>query len=191
MNEQDLITDAASGNVHAFGQLIMPYEKPIYNFCRRMLGDDYDAQDVSQEIFIRVYKNIKKYRTRSGASFKSWLYAIANNACIDELRKRKSRIRPESLDAAFESDDGEAYRQLRSPEELPEEAVIKKERQKIIAEAVSNMPASFRQMIVLRDIRGFGYEEIAEITGMKLGTVKSKISRARQYLAEQLQKIYV
>ena len=191
MNEHDLIQDAASGDFRAFEELIIPYEKPIYNYCLRMLCDVYEAEDVSQEVFIKVYKNLKKYQSRTDGSFKSWVYTIANNACIDEIRKRKSRVRPESLDEVYESDGGEMSRQFESGEITPEEAVIKKERQKIITGAISKLPAEFKQMILLRELRGMSYEEIAKITGIKIGTVKSKISRARAYLKEQIKKIYV
>jgi len=191
VNEHDLVKNAASGDSRAFEQLIIPYEKPIYNFCLRMLGDTYDAQDISQEVFVKVYKNLQKYQVRNNGSFKSWVYTIANNSCIDEIRKRKVRGQPESLDAEIESDDGEMTRQIESDEPSPEEAFVNMERQNSIKKAISELPPDFRQMIVLRDIRGFSYEEIAKITGIKIGTVKSKISRARIYLKEQFIKNYV
>jgi len=191
MNEQDLIKKAASGDAEAFGRLIEPYERPVYNFCRRVLGDGYDAEDVSQEVFIKIYRSIGGYTDRRAGSFKNWVYRIANNACIDELRKRKARPVAESLDETYESDEGESVRQFESPELPPEEAVLKKERQKIIADAIRNLAPEFKRVIILRDVRGFSYEDIAQMTGMKIGTVKSKISRARVNLKEQIQKKYV
>jgi len=191
MNEDDLIKKAVSGDADAYGQLIAPYEKPIYNFCLRMLSNAQDAQDLSQEVFIKVYKNISKYKSRDGASFKNWLYRLANNACIDEIRKRKSRVHPESLDKPMELDENEMERQIDSGLATPEETAIKNERRAAVGNAIRKLPAEFRRMIVLRDLRGLSYEEIADITGVKLGTVKSKINRARGKLRELIKDYYV
>ena len=190
MNEQSLVRSAATGDARAFEELIIPYEKPIYNFCLRMLNDAGEAEDASQEVFIKVYKNIGRYRERHAGSFKSWVYAIANNACVDELRKRKARARPESLDTVYETEGGEMSAQFASTEQTPEQAVIVNERQKILSDAISGLPTEFRRMIILRDLRGLSYEEISGVTGAKLGTVKSKISRARAALRERVEKKY-
>ena len=191
MDEQELINGAAAGNMRAFEELIIPFEKPVYNFCLRMLGDSRDAQDVSQEVFIKIYKSIKNYRSRFDGSFKCWLYRVANNACIDEMRKRKSRLKPESLDAAYETEGGDMGRQFVSPGKTPEDIAIEKERRAAIKKAISSLPADFRRMIVLREMQGLSYEEISNITGIKIGTVKSKISRARDMLREQIKKTCV
>ena len=191
MNEDDLIKKVVSGDADAYGHLIAPYEKPIYNFCLRMLSNAQDAQDLSQEVFIKVYKNISKYKSRDGASFKNWLYRLANNACIDEIRKRKSRVQPESLDVHLDSGENEMERQIDSGLITPEETVIKRERRAAVGKAVGQLPPEFRQMVVLRDLRGLSYEEIAVVTGVKLGTVKSKINRARGKLRELIRDYYV
>jgi len=188
MNEHTLVRNAASGDAASFENLILPYEKPIYNFCFRMFNNREDAQDVAQEIFLKIFRNLKKFNSRGEGSFKKWLYKVANNACIDELRKRGSRISAESLDEAVESEDGEMSRQYESKESPPDEVVISRERQSEIKKAIAGLPADYKNIIILRDIQGLSYEEIAEITGAKLGTVKSKLSRARTALRDKLIK---
>ena len=197
LKERDkiLVNKAIAGDTGAFEQLITAYERSVYNIAYRMFNNAHDAQDVAQDIFIKIYKNLHRYQGRENSSFKSWVFAIANNTCIDEIRKRKSRIAPESLDIDIESEDGSIIRQIESDEPLPEDVVLVKERRAQLSAAINKMPAGLKNMIVLRDIQGLSYEEISEVTGMKLGTVKSKISRARASLkdiytdlAEQKQK---
>ena len=139
MNEHTLVRNAASGDAASFENLILPYEKPIYNFCFRMFNNREDAQDVAQEIFLKIFRNLKKFNSRGEGSFKKWLYKVANNACIDELRKRGSRISAESLDEAVESEDGEMSRQYESKESPPDEVVISRERQSEIKRAIAGL----------------------------------------------------
>ena len=188
MDEQILIKQAQSGDTDAFEQLARLYGAQVYNFCCRMTNNTHDAEDIAQDVFIKIYGGIKKFKHRGEGSFRRWVYTVANNACTDALRKKKSRIRPDSLDAAIETEDGVLYNEPVSPESTPEETVLKKERQEILKQAIAELPAQFRQMIVLRDVRGLSYSDIAQITGNNPGTVKSKISRARACLREQLKK---
>jgi len=191
MNENELIKSAIAGDADAFERLVAAYEKPIYNYCLRMLCDAEDARDATQDVFLKLYRNLAKYRSREGASFKSWVYRLANNTCIDAIRRKKARIAPDSLDAAMETDDGALERQVGAIGDTPEDAVLMKERQAAIRRAIDALPTEFRQMITLRDLQGLSYEEITQITGIKPGTVKSKINRARGKLRELIQKNYV
>lgn len=186
VHEQDLLDGAIAGDSACFERLIAPYEKIVFNIAYRMFNNTQDAQDVSQEILIKVYRNLRKYNGTDGGSFKRWVYTIANNACIDEIRRRKARISPESLDSQTELQDGTINRQFESSEDSPEAIILGKERRMQIKSAIEALAPEYRQMIVLRDITGLSYEEICEVTGNKMGTVKSKISRARGKLKSLL-----
>ncbi|MCL2700028.1 MAG: sigma-70 family RNA polymerase sigma factor [Defluviitaleaceae bacterium] len=181
----DLIKKAAGGDVGAFEKLITEHEKHIFNVAYRMLGNVEDAKDISQEAIIKIYKNID--RCADIKAFKGWITTITTNACIDFLR-RKKRYNALSLDAEIETEDGTLEMQLPSDELSPEEQLIYHELRSDIAAAMRRLPDSYRIFIVMRDIYGYSYNEIASHMGVQLGTVKSRISRARNILRTELQK---
>lgn len=175
-------------DLSAFEELIMPYEKLVYNISYRMLGNTEDAKDVSQEVWLKVYKNLSKRNDMD--SFKAWVCTITNNACIDFLRKKKVRIKPDSIDVMYQTDEGEAIISIEDKKEAtPEEVLISKERKKAIINAVGMLNPVHKAAIIFRDINGFSYEEIAAITSQNIGTVKSQISRARESLRTILLKM--
>ncbi len=165
----------------SFTSLIEKYQHDVYNFCYRFLGDAEDASDCSQEIFIRIYKHLPKFGFRS--KFSTWLYRIMVNACNDMASSKKYRRSQVSLER--ESVDGEhipvPIENSSSPN--PEQTAIRKEMQEVFQAALSEINQRFRAVIILRDIEGRSYEEISKLMGMKLGTVRSTLSRARLEMA--------
>ena len=187
MNLDDsLLQRAATGDMDAFEELILGYEKLIYNITYRMLGNAEDARDASQEVLIKIYKNLGK--CTSIKAFKSWVYTVANNTCIDEIRKRKNKPF-ESLNKLIQTEDGDIQQQLPADDPTPEERFLEQERREILQQAICQLSPEHRTLIVLRDIQGLHYEELANATGTSLGTVKSRLSRARTQLCQIISKI--
>jgi len=180
-DDDSMLQRAVSGDMEAFETLIRSYEKLIYNITYRMLGNPDDARDASQEVFIKIYKNLSKCANMK--AFKSWVYTVTNNTCIDEIRKRKNKT-ADSLDAMIRTEDGEMEKQFPADELTPEERLLRKESRESLKKAIMQLSPEHRSLIVLRDIRGLSYSELAEATGASLGTVKSRLSRARNQLCQ-------
>ncbi len=180
-----LVKLAKSGDMQAFETLIIKHEKIVYNIALRMFGASEDVKDISQEVFLKVYRNLQQFDEKS--AFSTWVYRIAMNTCIDEMRKRKNK-QTYSLEEELEDTDGSYQKQFADNEETPEQTMMRKEAQSEILQALETLSAEHRMAIVLRDIRGFSYEEIADMTDTTLGTVKSRISRARLQLKEEILK---
>lgn len=170
----------------AFAELVRRYQSHIDRVLYNLAPDWTDRADLAQEVWIRVYRHIK--RLQDPVKFRSWLSRIATNLFYDELRKRKRMRPPLSLDAPRLLDDGQMDWEIASPDPGPEENLTTAEFYEQLHAAIADLPEAFRTTIVLREIEGQSYEEIAEITGVSLGTVKSRIARARQRLQLQLQK---
>lgn len=169
----------------AFAELLRRYQSHVDRVLYHLAPDWQDRADLAQEVWIRVYRNIK--RLQEPAKFRGWLSRIATNLFYDELRKRK-RVRPSlSLDAPRTLDDGEMDWEIAADSPGPDEDLTTREFYDQLRDAIADLPEVFRTTIVLREIEGLAYEEIAEITGVSLGTVKSRIARARQRLQLQLQ----
>ena len=169
----------------AFEKLILDYEKYIFNLAYRMLGNVEDAKDVSQEAIIKIYRNFDKCKEITAV--KSWIGTITTNACIDFLR-RKKRYNELSFDAEIETEDGMLEQQMKSGDPTPEEQVIYRELRSDIAAALARQSDSNRILIVMRDIYGYSYNEIAASMGLQLGTVKSRLSRARNNLRLEIRQ---
>jgi RNA polymerase sigma-70 factor (ECF subfamily) len=181
--ELRLVEAARRGDVESFNALVRLYEGRVYNLCFRMLGDAESAADAAQEAFLSAFRNLRGFR---GGSFRSWMLRIATNASYDALRARKRRPAV-SLDAASE-DEGEdaAPLQIADPAESPDDTALRRELATAIQAGLGVLPEDQRAVIVLSDIEGLSYEEIAHITGANLGTVKSRLSRGRARLREVL-----
>ena len=177
-----LVERAKRGDVEAFEQLIGQHQKTVYNIAYRLTGNHEDASDVAQEAFIRAYSSLAEFRGDS--SFATWLYRIVNNACLDELRKRK-RQRLTYIDESVTMDDGEMSRQIADTADGPEQALERVEIQRAVQESISTLDDEYRVVLVMRDIQGYSYNEIAESLGINLGTVKSRLNRARNALKEK------
>jgi RNA polymerase sigma-70 factor (ECF subfamily) len=162
------------------------YQSHVERVLYHLAPDWQDRSDLSQEVWIRVYRNIT--RLQEPEKFRGWLSRIATNLFYDELRKRKRHATPLSLDAPLSMEDGEVDWELPSDTPGPDEAMTTQEFYDQLQTAIADLPEVFRTTIVLREIEGMAYEEIAEITGVNLGTVKSRIARARNRLQDQLQE---
>ena len=178
--DEELIARFQQGDNYAFDQLVHRYKDPLLNFIYRFIGDINESEDIVQDTFYRVYKN--KHYYKEVAKFSTWIYTIAGNLAKTELRRRKRRrvfsIHKDTLsEKEFELPDPD-----RDPEEIVNSAITEKHIQK----AIGNLPPKFRQVIILRDVQGFSYEEISSIIKVPLGTVKSRVNRARLRLQEDL-----
>ncbi len=169
-----------------FAELLHRYKLHVDKILYHLAPEWQDRSDLAQEVWIRVYRNIK--RLQEPAKFKSWLSRITTNLFYDELRKRRRITPPLSLDAPLAFDDGIIDWEIATDTPGPEEELTTQEFYDRLRDAIAQLPEVFRVTIVLREIEGLSYEEIAEITEVSLGTVKSRIARARQRLQLQLQK---
>ncbi|MDD2503201.1 MAG: sigma-70 family RNA polymerase sigma factor [Clostridia bacterium] len=175
--ESLLIEEAKAGSFDAFAELIFLYEKKIYNYCLRMTNCREDAEDLTQEVFVRVYKNLKGFQGNSRLS--TWIFRIAHNICIDHFRKSKFTM--VSLNQPKNYED-QREMELPSEDPTPEQEALRKEQQEFLLKSIENLRPEYKTVIILRDIQHHSYEEIAEILDVPLGTVKSHISRARTAL---------
>jgi RNA polymerase sigma-70 factor (ECF subfamily) len=180
--EQRLVEAGQRGDVEAFNQLVRLYESRVYNLCYRMLGDADAAADVTQDTFISAYRNLQKFR---GGVFRSWLLRIATNACYDALRARKRRPTI-SLEAAREGDDDGPSFDIPDPSESPDDSALRRELAAAIQRGIAELPEEQRVVVILSDLQGLAYEEIALVTNTNLGTVKSRLSRGRARLRDVL-----
>lgn len=181
-SEKALVQKAKAGDRDAFAALVSAYEGKIYNFALRYLGNREDAMDASQEVFLRVFRFLPGFQEESG--FSTWIYRIGVNVCKDMLAKRTKRGElPLEL-----PDEDEDYRTAEvadsryDPETIVEQADLRKS----LADAIGQLPQQQREMIVLRDIEGLSYEEIGQVLSLESGTVKSRLSRARENLRKKL-----
>jgi RNA polymerase sigma-70 factor (ECF subfamily) len=180
--EQRLVEAGQRGDVEAFNQLVRLYEGRVYNLCYRMLGDPDAAADAAQDTFISAYRNLAKFR---GGLFRSWLLRIATNACLDALRARKRRPSV-SLGAKRDEDDEGTGLDIPDAGEALDETALRRELGAAIQQGLALLPEDQRIVVVLSDIQGLAYEEIAQVTNTNLGTVKSRLSRGRARLRDIL-----
>ncbi len=180
MDETALIVAAKKGELRAFNQLVLQYQGLAYNLAYRVLGDNDAAADVTQDSFVKAYKSLKQYR---GGSFKAWILRIVTNTCYDYLRARQRRP-ASSLDDLAE--DADRAGELTYHGEGPEEHALRAELSATIQMGIALLPADQRIALILSDVEGMSYQEIAEVTESELGTVKSRLSRARAKLRDYL-----
>ncbi len=181
-NEKALVQQAKAGDRNAFAALVSAYEGKIYNLALRYLGNREDAMDASQEVFLRVFRFLPGFQEESG--FSTWIYRIGVNVCKDMLVKRNKRNEL-SLELPDDEDD---YRTVEVSDERydPQAIVEQSDLRESLASAIAELPQQQREMIVLRDIQGLSYEEIGQVLCLESGTVKSRLSRARENLRKKL-----
>jgi len=184
MDETGLISDAQKGDLDAFNSLILTYQDRVYNQAFRVLGDYQSADDATQEAFISAYKNLHSFR---GGSFRAWLLRIVTNACYDELRRKKRRPTTPLEPVDEEGNEIESPHWIADSEEGPEDQMARIELANAIQACLDQLSEDFRVVVVLVDVQGFDYLEASEVIGKPLGTVKSRLARARNRMRECLQ----
>ena len=177
----DLVARSIAGREESFEELVRRYQRAIASYVYRMVGDYEASLDLTQEVFIKVYNSLARYR--SEFKFSTWIYKIAHNAAIDYLRRYSTRHQEEALTS--ETDGVEYERPIANGRLTPEEESEREERRVQIERVVCQLPASYRELIVLRHSHDLSYDEIAEVTGMPLGTVKNRLFRAREMMRQQ------
>jgi RNA polymerase sigma-70 factor, ECF subfamily len=184
MDEIALIQAAQRGDLDSFNHLVLNYQDLVYSQAYRMIGEDDSAADATQNAFISAFHHLRSYR---GGSFRAWLLRIVTNACYDELRRRKRRptVPLEPLDDAGE--EVESPRWMVDPAEQPEDRLERAELQRAIQHCLDNLPADFRTTVVLVDVQGLDYYEAAQAIGTPIGTIKSRLARARLRMRDCLQ----
>lgn len=182
--DEELIAKFQNGDLYAFDQIVHRYKDPLINFVYHFLGDRIDAEDVVQETFLRVYRN--KHLYRSIAKFSTWIYTIASNLAKTELRRRRRRRLLSLSQMGFDEKDYEIVDEdMRTPEGI----VDGKMHEKIIQKEIDALPVKFKEVVVLRDVQEFSYEEISQILGIPIGTVKSRVNRGRLRLQKKLKHL--
>lgn len=182
ISEEAIIKAAQRGELAAFNQLVLRYQEMAYNVAYRVLGDPDAAADATQDSFLKAYRALREFR---GVAFKSWLLRIVTNTCYDHLRAQQRRPTTSLEDLAVDSEHASHLVQQGTD---PEEYALREELNALIQVGIQSLPEDQRITLVLADIEGFSYQEIAEITGVPLGTVKSRLSRARWHLRDFLRE---
>ena len=184
MQDELLIRRAQRGDADAFEQLLLEHQKNVYNLCYRMAGNPDDAMDLSQETFLRAWRCLDQYQFAS--AFSTWLYRLCSNICIDFLRRRR---RQQTVPLTFEDADGEEQiYAVPDAQPLPEEQVELKLTRETLAAAMAQLLPEHRAVLQLRVVNEMSYEQIADVLDIQIGTVKSRLSRARNQLKKILER---
>ncbi len=182
--EMNIISRVLDGDANAFEALVIENQRQVYSLALKMTGNEEDAYDISQDAFVKAYRSLSKFRGDS--KFSVWLYRLTSNLCLDFLRSRKRRS---AVSTSYTNDEDE-QQELEIPDGRfsPETVLEKNELRRSVNAALELLPEDYRQIIVLREINGLSYDEIAEVLSLELGTVKSRIFRARKKLCSILLK---
>lgn len=187
MDEGWLIKQAQMGDNKAFELLIDEHFKKIYNIAYRLSGNEADASDMTQEVLIKIFRHIGAFNGNS--KFSTWVYRVATNTCLDELKKIKRRS-TYSLDAELDTGENEVVVQVRDEAPTPDIVAEQKELSAAVGKAIKRLSPDHSAVVILRDIQGMSYEEIAKILNCSVGTVKSRLNRGRAQLKKILEKDY-
>ena len=181
MDDKQLIKKAAAGDTAAFGTLVERYQKQVYNLALRMVNNESDAEDLAQEAFLRAWRSLGSFQFTS--QFSTWLYRLTSNICIDFLRAQKRR---KVVSLTMLRDDEDSQWDLPDESPLPEQQMIAAQERETLAKAFAALDPEFRQILTLRIVNGCSYQQISEILGIAEGTVKSRLSRAREQLRKKM-----
>ena len=183
--DAELIKAFQAGKKAAFDELVLKHKDKVFSLCYWFVGDYQDANDLAQDVFFKAFKALKNFRFES--AFSTWIYRIAVNTCKNRLKSFQYRLKKKFVHlnntAAAKNNPGV---EIADESSSPEIELGRKEKSRLIQTAISSLPAEKKAVVVLRDIEGLSYEEISSVTGFNLGTVKSKLARARQDLREKL-----
>ncbi|WP_130615108.1 RNA polymerase sigma factor SigW [Cohnella abietis] len=181
--ETRLVRLALRGDQRSFAEIVEMYKDKLYHLAYRMTGNRQEAEDVVQEAFLRVYKNLDRYDENQ--KFSTWIYRITTNLCIDRLRKRKAIY---SLDAESSDHEGlDGYAMLPSDDRTPETEMLQSETQKIIHEAIATLPVKYKSVMILRYLQDLSLQEISEVLELPVTTVKTRVHRGREFLRKKLE----
>jgi len=181
LEEKKLIQQAAAGDTAAFEALVLRYQTQVYSLAYRMVGNEADAQDLAQEAFVRAWRALDSFQFSS--QFSTWLYRLTSNICIDFLRSQKKR---KHISLTVLQDDEQQQWDMPDHRPLPEEQMIVTQEREALAKAIAALDPEYRQVLILRIVNDCSYQQISEIMGIREGTVKSRLSRAREQLRKKL-----
>ncbi len=183
LEEKDLIQRAKNGDQDAFGQLVLAHQNKIYTLCVHMVTDREEAADLAQEAFLKAWRSLTSFQGES--SFATWMHRLTTNVCLDYLRKQSRR---QNISTAVSLDDEDSgWTEPADHSQDPQEQLERAEQKRLLAKALEELPEHHRRMLVMREVSGMSYQEIADALEVDLGTIKSRIARAR----ERLRKILV
>ncbi|MCL2496069.1 MAG: sigma-70 family RNA polymerase sigma factor [Clostridiales bacterium] len=182
--ERLLIKRSQKGDTAAFEELALAYQKLIYNIAVRMLGNAEDAADMTQETLLKIYRALPKYR--GDAAFSTWVYRITANTCRDMMRRNRKHQEALWVDFAGDDNDESNLREVADYSAIPEDILLAKESEGYLNALINGLSPKYRMIITMREISGLGYQEIADAAGISIGTVKSRLARARQCMREQI-----
>ena len=186
--DEELVARCNSGDREAFNELVLKYQKKIFNVAYRFVGDQEEANDLAQEIFAAAYQNLKKFRGDS--KFSTWLFQIATNRGKNRFKYLKRRGFFANKSSQNQDEDGESYQKVVPDFSTnPENILSSRQVQKVVQEAIEALEPDHRGIVILRDIEGFSYEEIAQMLDLPEGTTKSRLHRARMVIKEKLKKV--
>jgi RNA polymerase sigma factor (sigma-70 family) len=186
IEDQALVDRAKTGDPKAFSKLLKKYRKSVYYTLLKMVNNDEDADDLTQEAFAKAFAQLEKFDSKY--AFSTWLFRIATNNCIDHIRKKK--ITTVSLDIPYHNEEGEDVAfDVRDPQLNPDEMMLRKQRKEYIIVAVEKLPTKLKRMVTLRYYRELSYEEVAEEMGMPVGTIKAQLFKARELLMQELKNM--
>lgn len=185
-DDRELVAKSLGGDTEALRTIVERYQERVYNVAFQMTGSHEDSLDLAQDSFLRVFRALSSFKGDS--SLGTWIHRIAHNIVIDELRKRRRRpVVAMSTDTVVITEDGEHMLEWSAPmDEAPEEQLLRAEKKREIEQALQRISPEHRSVLVMRDIEGLTYEEVAEVLGLNVGTVKSRLNRARLALREKL-----
>ncbi len=175
-SDLDLVTRHRHGDEAAFEEVYQRFSPMVYNLALRMSGNAEDAADLAQEVFLRIYRHLTKFAGRS--TLKTWIYRVTLNYCHSRLGRKQLAVKP------LQRDDSRAFE---DPRRGPEERTLAHDTERVVAAALSQLKPTFREAVILRDLEGLSYAEIAEVLGLRVGTVRSRISRGRERLKTLLE----
>ena len=184
MDEQGLVRDALAGDLDAFNRLVLAYQDIAFNLAYRMLSDDAAASDATQNAFLAAYRGLKSYR---GGSFKAWILRMVTNSCYDELRRRHRHPTTPLEPITSEDEEMELPSWLADDGPSPEESAERAEMEQAIQHCLDGLPEEFKSVVIMIDVQGLDYSEVADAIGKPLGTIKSRLARARLRLRHCLQ----
>ena len=184
MDEQGLVRDALAGDLDAFNRLVLAYQDIAFNLAYRMLSDDSAASDATQNAFLAAYRGLKSYR---GGSFKAWILRMVTNSCYDELRRRHRHPTTPLEPITSEDEEMESPSWLADDGPSPEESAERAEMEQAIQHCLDGLPEEFKSVVIMIDVQGLDYSEVADAIGKPLGTIKSRLARARLRLRHCLQ----